>query len=44
MGHAGAIISGGQGTAQDKKKALKEAGVTVVESPADIGITMKNLL
>lgn len=44
MGHAGAIISGGQGTAQDKKKALKEAGVTVAESPAEIGITMKELL
>jgi succinyl-CoA synthetase alpha subunit len=44
MGHAGAIISGGQGTAQDKKKALKEAGVTVAESPAEIGVTLKNLL
>jgi succinyl-CoA synthetase alpha subunit len=44
MGHAGAIISGGQGTAQDKKKALKEAGVTVADSPAEIGITMKELL
>lgn len=44
MGHAGAIISGGQGTAQDKKKALKEAGVTVADSPADIGITLKELL
>ncbi len=44
MGHAGAIISGGQGTAQDKKKALRAAGVTVVESPAEIGITLKNLL
>ncbi len=44
MGHAGAIISGGKGTAQDKKKALKEAGVTVAESPAEIGLTMKELL
>jgi succinyl-CoA synthetase alpha subunit len=44
MGHAGAIISGGQGTAQDKKKALKDAGVTVAESPAEIGITLKELL
>lgn len=44
MGHAGAIISGGQGTAEDKKQALKDAGVTVSESPADIGITLKNLL
>jgi succinyl-CoA synthetase alpha subunit len=44
MGHAGAIISGGKGTAADKKKALNEAGVTVVDSPADIGITLKELL
>jgi len=44
MGHAGAIISGGKGTAADKKKALNEAGVTVAESPADIGITLKELL
>ena len=44
MGHAGAIISGGQGTAEDKKKALIEAGVTVAESPAEIGITLKEIL
>ncbi len=44
MGHAGAIISGGKGTAQAKKEALAEAGITVVESPADIGVTLKNLL
>lgn len=44
MGHAGAIISGGQGTATDKKKALKEAGVTVAESPAEIGVTLRELL
>ncbi len=44
MGHAGAIISGGKGTAQEKKKALAEAGITVVESPADIGMTLKNLI
>lgn len=44
MGHAGAIISGGKGTAQDKKKALADAGITVVESPADIGATLKEML
>lgn len=44
MGHAGAIISGGKGTAQEKKKALREAGITVVESPAEIGITLKKML
>lgn len=44
MGHAGAIISGGQGTAEDKKNALLKAGVTVVESPAEIGITLKEML
>jgi succinyl-CoA synthetase alpha subunit len=44
MGHAGAIISGGQGDAGGKKEALREAGVTVVESPADIGRTVKEQL
>lgn len=41
MGHAGAIISGGKGTAQSKMQAMREAGISVVESPADIGKTMK---
>lgn len=41
MGHAGAIISGGKGTAREKMEALKGAGVFVVESPADIGKQVK---
>jgi succinyl-CoA synthetase alpha subunit len=44
MGHAGAIISGGKGTAAEKMKALKKAGIYVVESPAEIGNTMKKAL
>ncbi len=44
MGHAGAIISGGKGTASEKMKAMKRAGIAVVESPAEIGVTMKKAL
>ena len=44
MGHAGAIISGGQGTAVDKISALKEAGIHIADSPAEIGKTMHNAL
>jgi succinyl-CoA synthetase alpha subunit len=44
MGHAGAIISGGKGTAAEKMKALTESGIRVVESPADIGVTVSELL
>jgi len=44
MGHAGAIISGGEGTAASKVAALKEAGVAIAESPATIGETVASLL
>jgi succinyl-CoA synthetase alpha subunit len=40
MGHAGAIISGGQGTAKDKYAAMKAAGIRTVETPADLGTTV----
>jgi succinyl-CoA synthetase alpha subunit len=44
MGHAGAIISGGEGTAAEKMKAMTEAGITVVKSPAEIGDAMVKVL
>jgi succinyl-CoA synthetase alpha subunit len=44
MGHAGAIISGGKGTADDKIAALTEAGIAVAETPAEIGSTMQRVL
>src|SRR5689334_16529852 len=44
MGHAGAIISGGRGTAADKIAALKTAGIEVAMSPAELGITMRRTL
>lgn len=40
MGHAGAIISGGKGTAAEKMTAMNKAGIHVIESPAEIGVTM----
>ena len=40
MGHAGAIISGGKGTAEAKLAALKDAGIEVAASPADMGAAM----
>ena len=44
MGHAGAIISGGQGTAADKYKAMRAAGIHTVQSPAEIGHTLADAL
>ena len=44
MGHAGAIISGGKGSAKDKINKMKECGITIAESPAEIGKTLLNKL
>ena len=44
MGHAGAIVSGGAGGAEAKINSLKDAGVHMVDSPADIGLTMQMVL
>ena len=44
MGHAGAIISGGEGTAEAKKRVMKECGIKVAETPAEMGKTMIELL
>jgi succinyl-CoA synthetase alpha subunit len=44
MGHAGAIISGGKGTAKDKIRALEQAGVKVAPTPAEMAVTLKSML
>jgi succinyl-CoA synthetase alpha subunit len=44
MGHAGAIVSGGRGTAAEKMRVLAEAGIRVVPTPAEIGRTVREVL
>lgn len=44
MGHAGAIVSGGQGKAEDKIEAMQAAGITVSPSPSELGSTLKAVL
>ena len=44
MGHAGAIISGGKGGAEDKIKKMEECGITIAKSPSELGKTLYNKL
>jgi succinyl-CoA synthetase alpha subunit len=44
MGHAGAIISGGKGKAEDKLEAMRRAGIAIADSPASLGTTLSKVL